>query len=379
MTMPTKVASRRSFKTRLQSKFIGVRGVNIVRPFVSYGAYDLPTMTAQWYGYDLAKITTAGFDHVRIAIHESSVDATDKKGLIVNAIQECLDEGLSVILDLHPSNSYKSGITGSTSNHSAATSIITYFAQAASDNNWPDTKFALQLLNEPGDLSGYYWLFVENTIAAVRAILPTHSIIVNAVPFGGYPAMAPFPAGDYLIAAIHYYGEGGEFVYTHQGATWLGSSQDGIEILGNNGAGTIGIGLKFPYDAANITAVNAAINASSFTSKKAAALALVASYEACQYGGRSISDWMRECNAWKAFHNVPMLATEIGTNMVGTGHAEWFTAVTDALADFPDIGVTFFEWNTNGNAFSLCDTNQSLKGGLSGAGLDVGSGAVARP
>ncbi len=356
-----------------RTEWVGSRGVNSITAFQGPPDFTTTTMASRWATVDKAKIKTAGFDHVRLAFDPQAYATTAQRDLFFTAVDDILDQNLNVILCLLPSSSWRTGITSTGTNTAEGVGIFTDMAARVSAMPAATRyRVAFEVLNEPA-ITGEYWNYVGRAIAAIKDTCPMHTIMFPVQSSGGGVFRGEsLPFVDYGVVASHYYGNGDDFTYTHQAASWISA---GHGIIGNYGTTTVGVGLVFPRDTANCTAVLNAISASSFDSTaKSQATTLVNNYNSTNYVARKIGEYVASCRSWAKWAQMPVLCTEVGANQVGANPETWFSAVSDAFTD--QLGLTFFEWSPGGGPFSVCDSSQAIKSTLTGVGMGDGGGKV---
>ncbi len=175
----------------------------------------------------LAEIAKAGFKTVRIPIcfsawmelkrpfnwdHPKALEMAD------SFIKWALANKLNVIIDLHHSE-----FDGSLPEAGNAERIVNLWVRIAERyKNTDPEKVFFELRNEPHDITAEGWRWqAEQIIKYVREIAPKHTLIIGFHDWNGRPAMLsskPFEDQN-IIYTFHYYDP---FLFTHQGATWVG-------------------------------------------------------------------------------------------------------------------------------------------------------------
>ena len=185
---------------------------------------------------DIKIIRGMGFDHIRLPVDPGKdgdflmdiagggklikgemLDSLDK------AIKMIRDQGLAVIVDIHPKSNTFKGMAEKPAVREAFIPWWGEFAKHMAETTDPEWVF-LELLNEPGGQK--YWAnqawqdYQDRLITIVRANAPDHTIIACG---GAYMLVKelgkvkPHPDRN-IIWAVHYY-EPSQF--THQGASWM--------------------------------------------------------------------------------------------------------------------------------------------------------------
>lgn len=181
-----------------------------------------------------ADIAKAGFKTVRIPICFSAWmqmkqpynwDNQDGLKMADSFIKWALANNLNAIIDLHHSE-----FDGSMPEAGNAERIVNLWLRIAEryKNTDPERVF-FELRNEPHNMSAEEWRWQANQIIKViRETAPRHTLIVGFQDWNGRKALLDSrPLEDTnIIYTFHYYDP---FLFTHQGATWVGVG--GIEDL----------------------------------------------------------------------------------------------------------------------------------------------------
>jgi hypothetical protein len=173
------------------------------------------------------RVVEAGFDHVRLPIswttHASqnapyTVDSTyfDR---IDWCIEQALDRGLKLIVNVHHYNELNDDPVAEEARALAIWNQIATRYQAE-----PGTVY-FEVLNEPHgafDANPQLWDdYLSAALAVIRTTNPTRKVLVGPLGYNSIGQLPNFdpPVDDNLIASVHYYSP---FLFTHQGATWVG-------------------------------------------------------------------------------------------------------------------------------------------------------------
>ena len=175
---------------------------------------------------DFQTIKRLGFDHVRLSIDPEPLIADPQLGsLKIDAIvrldkpvKQLTDAGLSVVLDIHPEESWKAQLTQGDDGVERFCAFWATFAghYAALD---PE-KIFFEVMNEPTMADLYRWQGIQaRAVARIRAVAPQHTVIATASMYSGIDnllAMEPV-RDENVIYTFHDYNP---MWFTHQGATW---------------------------------------------------------------------------------------------------------------------------------------------------------------
>ena len=134
-------------------------------------------------------------------------------------VKWALANNLTAIIDLHHVE-----FDGSVKGADSTARVVWLWQQIAERYKTTDPeKVLFELRNEPHDMTANVWRAqAMQLIQAVRAIAPSHTLVVGFQDWNGRDAMInsePF-ADPNIIYTFHFYDP---FVFTHQGATWAGS------------------------------------------------------------------------------------------------------------------------------------------------------------
>lgn len=175
---------------------------------------------------DIALIKAMGFDHVRLSVNPQPMFTENRPneipgeylGYLDAAVKMILDQGLAVVIDLHPESDFKARLAKEDS-----------FVQQFSDfwralakhySTWDPERVFLEVLNEPEGSDRYRWYGIQARVAvAIREGAPQHTIIVTGAHWSNDNELVFLePLRDpNIIYNFHFYEP---HVFTHQGATW---------------------------------------------------------------------------------------------------------------------------------------------------------------
>jgi len=175
---------------------------------------------------DIALINSIGFDHVRLSVnpqpmmanHRPDEITADYLGYLDAAIKMILDQGLAVVIDLHPESDFKARLAKDDS-----------FVQEFSDfwralarhySSWDAERVFFEILNEPEFPDPYRWYGVQAKLAAaIREGAPQQTIIAAGARWSDDDELVFIePLRDpNVIYNFHFYDP---HIFTHQGATW---------------------------------------------------------------------------------------------------------------------------------------------------------------
>ncbi len=205
------------------------RGINLSHWFSQSASYSKTHLETHTTAQDIALIKSMGFDHVRLPLEPAPLLAETPDPSILNttylqyvdrALDMILNEGLAVIVDIHPGDEFKLRMNRDERGVEAFAKFWRTFSSHLSKRD-PESLF-LEVINEPMVEDGYRWYGIQGKlIAAIRAAAPNHTIIASGHRWSGLAEMLflePYADAN-VIYNFHFYEP---FAFTHQGATWAG-------------------------------------------------------------------------------------------------------------------------------------------------------------
>ena len=175
---------------------------------------------------DVVLMKSMGFDHVRLSVnpqpmmanHPPDEISTEYFGYLDAAVKMILDQGLSVVIDLHPDSDFKSRLAKEDSFVQEFADFWRALAQHYS--TWDAERVFFEILNEPEFTDRYRWYGVQARLAAaIRERAPRHTIIAAGARWSNDDELVFLePLRDpNVIYNFHFYEP---HIFTHQGATW---------------------------------------------------------------------------------------------------------------------------------------------------------------
>ncbi len=175
---------------------------------------------------DIALIKQMGFDHVRLSVNPQPMwtrgHADDLPPEYMSyldaAVHMILDQGLSVVIDIHPETDFKARLAKDAD-------FMEQFADfwrglAAHYSSLDPEHVFFEALNEPEITDRYRWYGMQAKLAtAIREGAPQNTIIASGAKYSANDELLflePLADGN-VIYNFHFYEP---HVFTHQGATW---------------------------------------------------------------------------------------------------------------------------------------------------------------
>ncbi len=226
LAQDTSVAHRRAAHLRY--------GINLSEWFAQ--VYDPKGYTKEHFetwttAQDIAIIKAMNFDHVRLSVNPQPMFRHNQADRIPAeylayldaAVKMILDQGLAVILDMHPESDFKQKLVADDSFVEQFEDFWRAFSRHYANTN-PDLVF-FEILNEPEFRDHYRWEGVQSRLAAaIREGAPEHTIIAAGANWSADNELLFIePLHDpNIIYNFHFYDP---HIFTHQGATWTTNFQ----------------------------------------------------------------------------------------------------------------------------------------------------------
>src|SRR5260370_31327147 len=167
-------------------------GINLSEWFAQ--VYDQKGYTKEHFeawttAQDIALIKAMGFDHVRLSVNpqpmfrrkQADRIPADYLGYLDTAVKMILDQGLAVVIDIHPDSYFKEKLTADNEFVEQFEDYLRQLARHYSSTNPELVSF--EILNEPEFHDRYRWQGVQAKLAvAIRGGAPQHTVmLVGAV------------------------------------------------------------------------------------------------------------------------------------------------------------------------------------------------------
>ncbi len=283
---------------------------------------------------DIALIKAMNFDHVRLSVNpqpmfrhnEADRIPADYLAYLDAAVKMILDQGLAVILDIHPESDFKQKLVADDSFVEQFEDFWRAFARHYSSTN-PDLVF-FEILNEPEFRDRYRWEGVQSRLAAaIREGAPAHTIIAAGANWSADNELLFIePLHDpNTIYNFHFYDP---HIFTHQGATWTTNFQHYLADL------------PYPSTPEN---VRAAANLIPDAANRLAAIR----YGFDRWNSARVDTEFDQVAAWGKRWNVPLTCNEFGVYRKTANpqsRAAWLSDVRTSLEKH-NIGWTMWDYS----------------------------------
>jgi len=306
-------------------------GINASEWFAQTSNYSAEQTNKYTDDGDIGLIAQLGFDSVRLSIDAAPLATslfgkdTDFMVRLDHAVDQMLEKGMAVQIDIHPESDYKKRV--STSNEGVDRFVMLWRKLAAhyADRN-PDLVF-FEIMNEPEERDSYRWAGVQARAAeAIRQVAPKNTIIATGPNWSSIADLLtqePLSDGN-VIYTFHFY-EPHEF--THQGAGWGGTWWIYTHDI--------------PYPADEISMQDSLKQLPDASSRYA-----MEHYWLDHWDAHRIRLQIDAAAAWGKDHNVPLLCNEFGAYREHTkppARMNWIRDVRTAL-EADGIGWTMWDY-----------------------------------
>jgi aryl-phospho-beta-D-glucosidase BglC (GH1 family) len=284
---------------------------------------------------DITLIKAMGFDNVRLSVdpgpvmprHRPDEIPADYQGYLDAAVKMILDQGLAVVIDIHPDSDFKARL-------SKDDSFVQEFADfwralARHYSTWDPDRVFFEILNEPEMSDRFRWSGVQTKLAAaIREGAPQHTIIAAGAHWSDDDDLVFLqPLQDpNIIYNFHFYDP---HIFTHQGATWGAYFWHWVKDL--------------HYPSSPESAAKTAAGAPDAVDRLA-----IIRYGEDHWDAARIDTEMTQVAEWAQQHNVPVVCNEYGVfrEAAPKDREAWIHDVRTALERH---GIGWAMWDYSGN------------------------------
>lgn len=290
---------------------------------------------------DLELLKILGFKSIRLPvafafIESKHIPLDNVFSKIDGIIKQCHTLGLKIIIDYHYGEINDENYLTETPKVINLWKVI---VKRYSNENADDLFF--ELYNEPPHMSPAIWKdAIYNIVTALRKVDKVHTFIIGASNYNSiYELSRTEPLADKnVIYTSHFYEP---FLFTHQGASWVGDQ-------------VATIGVAFPYNAKNFPQINP---------KTKGTWGETNYYQYRTDGNeRSLFDKLSIIKRWADKHNVPIICTEYGVYNKYTdadSRCRYIKAMRQTLKKLNIPGI-LWEYNSNFSIFNGTPSLQTL-------------------
>jgi aryl-phospho-beta-D-glucosidase BglC (GH1 family) len=313
------------------------RGINASEWFAQSASDYTAARTDRYIdAQDITLMAKLGFDHVRLSIDPVPLESrpVGKDGLnaefvgrLDKVVDAMLANGLAVIVDVHPEESYKQPLNAGDDAVDRLT--MTWRRLAAHYATRDPERVFFEILNEPEVRDAYRWAGIQQRIAAViRGVAPKNTLIAAGPNYSDIVdllAMHPLSDGN-VIYNFHFYDP---HEFTHQGASWgelWWSYTHGI-----------------PYPAPESTMQELLKQV-----PEAASRYKLETYWLDRWDGHRIRLLIDEAAAWGRENNVPLTCNEFGAYRQFADPVSRMNWIRDVRTALEADGVGWTMWDYRG-------------------------------
>ncbi|HTZ48357.1 MAG TPA: cellulase family glycosylhydrolase [Verrucomicrobiae bacterium] len=309
---------------------------------------------------DMALIKSMGFDHVRFTLNcapmfqhgQADHIPADYLAMVDSAVKMILDQGLAVIIDIHPDSDFK----GRLATDDAFVEQFEDFWRALAKHYStldPDRVF-FEVLNEPEFHDRYRWEGVQSRLVrAIREGAPNHTIIVAGANWSAISELLFLePLRDpNIIYNFHFYEP---HIFTHQGATWSTNFQHYLT--------------KVPYPSTPDNVQSAVTEAPDAVNQLQ-----IVQYGLDRWNPERVNAEIAMAAAWGNRWNVPVTCNEFGVYRAAAAPEDRLAWIRDVRAALEKNGIGWTMWDYAGG-FSVVVTKDGARvpdeGALTALGLN---------
>jgi aryl-phospho-beta-D-glucosidase BglC (GH1 family) len=285
---------------------------------------------------DVALIKSMGFDHVRLSVnpqpmmanHAPDEISTEYFGYLDAAVKMILDQGLSVVIDLHPDSDFKTRLA---KDDSFVQEFADFWRALARHYSTLDReRVFFEILNEPEFTDRYRWYGVQARLAAaIREGAPQHTIIAAGARWSDEDELVFLePLRDpNVIYNFHFYEP---HIFTHQGATWGEYFWHWVK------------GLHYPSSPDSAAKVAAAV-------PDAVDRLAVIRYGRDHWDAERIDAEITQVAEWAQQHGVPLVCNEFGVYRAYVNPDDREAWIHDIRTVLERHGVGWTMWDYSGS------------------------------
>lgn len=314
-------------------------GINLSEWFAQ--VYDPKGYTREHFNtwnttHDIALIKAMDFDHVRLSVNPqpmfrpSQADQipADYLGHLDAAVKMILDQGLAVVVDIHPEYDFKQRLATDDGFVEEFADFWRALAQHYSGFD-PNLVF-FETLNEPAVHDSYRWYGIQARLAAaIREGAPQHTILAVGARWNeDDDLLLTEPLRDpNIIYNFHFYEP---HVFTHQGATWGVNYWHFISAL--------------PYPSDNQEAI---LKVAAAIPDPVRRLAVIR-YGADHWNAARIDTEFDQVTAWAKRWDVPVVCNEFGVYRKAANPFDRAAWLSDVRKSLEKHGIGWTMWDYSG-------------------------------
>jgi endoglucanase len=287
-------------------------------------------------GDDIALIKSMGFDHVRLSVNPEPMFRdkrpdeipSDYLGYLDAAVKMILDQGLAVVIDLHPESDFKARLNSNNDDFPQQFADF-WRALAKHYSTWDRERVFFEIINEPEFNDRYRWYGVEAKLAAaIREGAPQHTIIATGANWSSDDELVFLePLRDpNVIYNFHFYEP---HLFTHQGATWGSYPWHWVK------------GLPYPSTPEAVAPVAAKVPVPLYR-------LFVVRYGQDRWNAERIEAEVNQVAQWARERNVAVVCNEFGVYRAYADPKDRAAWITDLRKSLEKHGIGWAMWDYQG-------------------------------
>jgi aryl-phospho-beta-D-glucosidase BglC (GH1 family) len=285
---------------------------------------------------DIALIRSMGFDHVRLSVnpqpmmpnHSPDEIPGDYLSSLDQAVKMILDQGLAVVIDLHPESDFKARLNKDDTFVEEFSDF--WRALARHYSSWNPDRVFFEILNEPEFTDRYRWYGVQAKLAtAIREGAPKQTILAAGARWSNDDELVFLePLSDSnVIYNFHFYEP---HIFTHQGASWGSYYWHWTK------------GLRYPASPEN--AAKIAANAPDAVDRL-----YIVRYGQDHWGADRIEAEVAQVADWARQRGVPVVCNEFGVYRAYTDPSDRAAWIHDVRSALERHGMGWTMWDYSGS------------------------------
>jgi endoglucanase len=284
---------------------------------------------------DMALIKAMGFDHVRFTLNcepmfrrgQADRIPSEYLAMVDVAVRMILDQGLAVIIDIHPESDFKAKLVA---DDAAVEQFEDFWRVLARHYATLDAeRVFFEVLNEPEFRDRYRWAGVQARLArAIREGAPQNTIIVAGANWSAISELLflePLRDGN-VIYNFHFYEP---HIFTHQGATWSTNFQHYLS--------------KLPYPSTPENVASAVGQAPDAVNQQA-----IVHYGLDRWNAGRVEAEIAVAAAWGRQWNVPLTCNEFGVYRAAATAEDRAAWIRDVRTALEKNGIGWAMWDYAG-------------------------------
>ena len=322
-------------------------GINLSEWFAQ--VYDPKGYTKEHFetwttAQDIALIKAMGFDHVRLSVNpqpmfrhkQADQIPAEYLGYLDAAVQMILDQGLAVVLDIHPEGDFKQKLAEDDGFVEEFADFWRALARHYAPRD-PELVF-FEILNEPEGRDRYRWYGIQaRLVVAIREGAPRHTIIAAGARWSADDELLFMePLGDpNVIYNFHFYEP---HLFTHQGATWGGNTWHYLK------------NLPYPSNPENVQPAAALV-------PDAVNRIAIVRYGMDRWNAARIEGEIGQVAAWSKRWNVPVVCNEFGVYRKAANPQDRAAWIFDVRTALEKHGMGWTMWDYSGGFAVVTKSN----------------------